>query len=236
MIHINLLPQEYRRRARTPLKLMAGTLAMAVVAASLLAWFGWITFGVAAEVNSEVAVLQTEMDGLTPQVKYHKSLESERSIFDKREKTLAEITTARINWTRKIDELVTIVNSGGEGVRHFVWLDDLIVSQGTDGRTKSNGNFKAAAKSGSDNFAQMANFLEDLEKSSFIEDFNPPAVPEGQATQVDKELIPAVVWAFPINLQIKPVEDRAASKSGEPAKEARPKPAPATNAAKESTK
>ncbi len=233
MIRINLLPPEYRRRARTPLKFMAGTLSMAVVAASMLAWFGWLTFGVASEVNSEVAVLQTEMDGVAPQVKYHKALESERSIFDAREKTLAEITKNRINWTRKIDELVTIVNSGGDGVRHFVWLDDLMVAQGTDGKAKNAGTFKAAAKSGSDNFAQMANFLEDLEKSSFIEDFNPPAVPEGQATQVDKELIPAVVWAFPISLVLKPIEDRSAAKAAE---EAKPKPAAPNNKAKESNK
>ena len=122
--------------------------------------------------------------------------------------TLAEITKSRVCWTRKIDELIDVVNQGGEGQRHFVWLDDLIVDQKNDSRQNSFGSVRASGHSGSDNFAQVANFLEDLETSPFVRDFFPPAPPEGTQTVVDTELIPSEVWAFPLALNLKGPEER----------------------------
>ncbi len=209
MIRINLLPDEYRRKNRTPLKLMLTVSAAVAINGVLLAWYAWLAFGVAAEIDSERTVLQTELDGLTPQVNYHKSLEGEQKRYAAREKTLGNITASRINWTRKVDELITIINSGGEGGRHFVWLDDLTVSQTTNSRANNAGSLKASGHSGSDNFAQVANFLEDLENhESFIADFMRPKPPEGTQTLVDKELIPPVVWAFPLSLDLKTPEER----------------------------
>jgi Tfp pilus assembly protein PilN len=193
MIRINLLPEEYRKRNRTPLKLMLTVSAGVTVNSVLLAWYAWLAFGVSAEIDSERNVLQTELDGLTPQVTYHKALEGEQKRFAAREQTLGGITASRISWTRKVDELITVINSGGEGERHFVWLDDLNVQQTTSARARNAGSVKASGHSGSNNFAQVANFLEDLERSPFIEDFLPPAPPEGTQTLVDNELIPPVV-------------------------------------------
>jgi len=227
MIHINLLPEEYRRKARTPLKVTLAVAAAAGVNTLLLAWFAWLALGVMAEINSERAVLQTELDGLTPQVAYHRSLETERRSFSAREETLAAITANRINWTKKLDELVTVINSGGEGERHYVWLDDLNVTQVTDPRSKSAGSVRAAGHSGSAKFDQIANFLEDLEKSPFIEAFEPPAAPEGTQASEDKELIPPVVWSFPLQLNLKSPEQRGGKPPADktPAKPAADQPA-----------
>ena len=52
----------------------------------------------------------------------------------------------------------------------------------------------------------MANFFDDLEESPFIEDFERPAPPEGSETQKDEELMPAVVWAFPLSVTLKEKE------------------------------
>jgi len=208
MIHVNLLPEEYRRKNRTPIKMMVAVSLAVAVNGIALAWYAWLAMGVAAEIRSEHDVLQTELDGLTPQVTYHKALQGEQTRYAAREATLASITASRINWTRKLDELITVINSGGEGSRHFVWLDDLNVTQTGDARSKTAGSVKASGHSGSDNFAQVANFLEDLENSPFAEDFLPPAPPEGTQTLVDKELIPAVVWAFPLSLDLKSAEER----------------------------
>ena len=208
MIRINLLPEEFRRRNRTPLKLMLAVSAGVAVNGVLLSWYAWLAFGVSAEIESERSVLQTELDGLNPQVEYHKSLEGEQKRYAAREKTLGSITASRINWTRKIDELITIVNSGGEGERHFVWLDDLTVQQQANSRSNNAGSLKASGHSGSDNFAKVANFLDDIENSTFIEDFLQPAPPEGSQSLVDKELIPPVVWAFPLSLDLKTPEER----------------------------
>ena len=176
MIRINLLPDEYRAKARTPVKMMLAMSGAVTVNALLLAWYGWLAFGVAAEIESERSVLQTEMDGLTPQVNYHKSLEAEQKAFARREATLSEIMGRRISWTRKIDELVNVIDAGG-GERHFVWLDDLSVAQVADSRSKSFGSLRGSGHSGSHKFDQVANFLEDIENSDFVHDFHPPAPP-----------------------------------------------------------
>jgi Tfp pilus assembly protein PilN len=214
MIHVNLLPEEYRRKARTPIKVTLAVAAAAGVNAMLVAWYAWLALGVMAEVDSERDVLQTELDGLKPQLAYHKSLGDEQKSFAAREVTLAAITLSRINWTKKLDELVTVINSGGEGERHYIWLDDLNVTQTSDPRSKSAGSVRAAGHSGSDNFSQIANFLEDLEKSPFIEAFEPPAAPEGSQSNKDEELIPPVVWSFPMQLNLKSLEVRMGELAG----------------------
>jgi hypothetical protein len=158
------------------------------------------------------------------------------------------ITSSRISWTKKLDELIDVVNRGGNGQRHLVWLDDLQVSQTTAPEGQDRGQLEASGHSGSDKFAQVANFLEDLETSTFINDFQPPAPPEGTQTLVDETLVPSVAWSFPLSLTLKSAEERGdktatdKTKGKAPAKDqkgakqaAKPeaaKPAPATEAKK----
>ncbi|MDP6761544.1 MAG: hypothetical protein QF903_14285 [Planctomycetota bacterium] len=208
MININLLPEEYRSRTRTPLRLMVAVSCVVAVNTTLIAWWGWTRFGVAAEVESERVVLQTELDGLRPQVDYHRSLDTESRLFRSREETLAQITRSRVSWTRKLDEFANVVNRGGGGERHLVWFDDLDVSQGADGRRATAGRVRASGHSGSDQFAQVANFLEDIEDSPFITDFHPPAPPEGSESVKDEELEPSTVWAFPLSLELQDPQER----------------------------
>ena len=211
MIRINLLPEEYRRRSRTPIKLMIGLSVAVAVNTALLSYVGWLTFGVARAIESERQVMQLDMDGLNPQVAYHRSLETESKQYKSRETTLASITTSRIAWTRKLDELIDVVNRGDDGQRHLVWFDDLSVSQSLNPRNNSYGTVRGSGHSGSDKFAQVANFLEDLEGSTFVEDFYNPAPPEGTQTVVDETLVPPVVWGFPMSLSLKSPEEREAA-------------------------
>jgi Tfp pilus assembly protein PilN len=213
MIRINLLPEEYRKKSRTPLKLLFALAGLVAVNAVLASWWGWTVFGVRAKVESERATLQLEMDGLAPQVAYYHALEGESKQYKSREKTLASITADRISWTRKMDELIDVANAGGDGSRHLVWLDDLNVTQSTDSNQKNFGSVRAAGHSGSEKFAQVANFLEDLEISAFIDDFEKPSPPEGTQTLVDETLVPPVAWAFPMSLSLKSPEERAKSEA-----------------------
>lgn len=217
MIRINLLPEEFRKKARTPVKLVLALVAVVTVNASLVTWWAWQRVGVQSEIESEAASLQTEMDGLAPQVAYLQSLESEAKQYKSREETLASITTSRVSWTKKLDELIDVVNRGQNGQRHLVWLDDLQVSQTSDPKAKVPGTVRASGHSGSDKFAQVANFLEDLESSTFIADFQPPAPPEGSQTNVDESLMPPVAWSFPLSLTLKSTEERL----GKPAKDSK---------------
>ena len=213
MIQINLLPGELTTKSRTPIKIVLGLAGAITVNATLLAYLGWTIFGVTAAIESEKSVLQLEMDGLTPQVNYHNSLSTESKQYKSREDTLASITKSRISWTRKMDELIDVINRGDSfdssgSQRHLIWLDDLTVTQTDGGRANNHGSLRASGQSGSTEFAQVANFLEDLERSSFIEDFFPPAPPEGTESVVDEELYPPVVWAFPLSLDLKSPEER----------------------------
>lgn len=208
MIRINLLPEEYRRKARTPLKLMLAVSGVVAVNACLAAWIGWLAFGVSARVESERSVLQTENDGLTPQVAYYNALKTESAGHKARETTLAEITASRISWTRKLDEFIDVVNRGGDGQQHMAWFDDLNVDQASDPRSKSAGSFRASGHSGSDNFGQIGNFLDELSASTFMEDFHEPGHPEGTESITDEELMPSVVWSFPLTVELKSAEER----------------------------
>ena len=233
MIRINLLPQEYRRKARTPIRLLLGLSAVVAVNAGLASWWGWTVIGVQAEVESQRAALQMEFDALSPQVRHNESLDSEKQRYESRERTLAGITASRISWTRKLDELVDVVNQGGDGQRHLVWLDDLQVSQTADPNSKSYGTARANGHSGSDKFAQVANFLEDLERSSFIDDFLKPSPPEGSQTLVDETLVPPVAWSFPLALTLRSPDERAQAAAD---RAARAKEQPADGASAPETK
>lgn len=222
MIRINLLPDEYRRKARTPFKVMLAVSGAVTLNASLLAYWCWLTFGVSAEVETERSVLQLEMDGLTPQVNYHNSLDAETKVFASREQTLAQITRNRVAWTKKLDELVDVVHSGNDGVAHYIWFDDLQVRQeaggGRRGTTASFGNLKATGHSGSPKWNQVANFLEDVEDgelTAFIDDFSQPGSPEGTLNPPDDDLIPSVNWSFPLTLALKSPDERAVARLAE---------------------
>jgi hypothetical protein len=202
MILINLLPPEYRQRRRTPAKFMVGIAAAVAVNCTLVAWWAWTAFGVAAEVQSEMALLGDQKAGLDPQVAYHNDLQAESGLMRSREDTLVSITGRRVSWTRKVDELIDVVSRGGDGDGYLIWLDDLKVDQKENQRRKTYGQFIAQGHSGGADFAKVANFLDDLEASPFVTDFSPPAPPQGQQNTVDEDLMPAEVWSFPLELSL----------------------------------
>jgi hypothetical protein len=208
MILINLLPQEHRAKQRTPVKYMLAVAGSVAVNSSLAAVLAWTAFGEAAEVKSQLQVLEDQAAGLRPQVEYHNSLESESKLFKSREETLSRITANRISWTRKVDELVDLVHKGGDGEKYLIWFSDLNVDQVENKRRKSFGEMTASGFSGSENFAHVANFLEDVELARFIDDFSKPAPPEGSQATKDDQLMPAEVWNFPLELTLRAPEER----------------------------
>ena len=239
MIRINLLPEEYRKKARTPVKLMLAISGAVAVNGALLAWWSWTHFALAMQVDSEKSVVQSELDGLKPQLDHYASLESESKQYKSREQTLASITRSRICWTKKLDEFLDVCSRGGDGERHLVWFDDFQVTQNLDPKAKNPGSVRASGHSGSDKFGQVANFLDDLEASSFVADFEKPDPPQGSQTQVDETLVPPIAWAFPLSLTMKSPADVPAAgakppagKTGKTAKPAKPAAAPGKDGAK----
>ncbi len=222
MITINLLPEEYRRKARTPLELMLAVSAVVAINSALVAVWSWNRFGVEARLASERGVLELEMEGLEPQVAYHKSLESEAQGHRLREETLAAITASRISWTKELDQFIDVVAQGDATQRHLAWFSDFDVKQEDSkgrasrrGAQPTGGTVRANGYSGSDNFGQVANFLDDLEASPFLEVFHGPSDPQGSESVRDDTLVPNVVWSFPLELQIKTVEERQADRAAQ---------------------
>lgn len=213
MININLLPADYRRRTKTPVKFIAATSAATTLTGVLLAVWAWLAFGVAAQVDSTKQVRQMEMDGLSPQVAYNEALQAEITIFSSREATLSSITKDRILWTQKLDQLVDIVETGNDA-DHFIWFDDLTVRQEAAGRGSSSyGSFRASGHSGSAQFNQVANFMDDVvdrELTDFVVGFTSPKKPEGSKNAREEDLIPSVNWSFPLSLSLLSPDERFA--------------------------
>ncbi len=220
MITINLLPDEYKRSRRTPLKAVAMTAVSATINAGLLAIVAWTHFGVRTEVSSELEMVESDLASLEPRMDYHAKLEKEKKLFVSRETTLDDITKNRINWTSKVDQLVDTINRGGDGEKYMIWLDDLNVVQSEVKAKKgqadpSAGSFRGKGHSGSPNFGLVANFFEDLSNSEFAEGFFPPAPPEGRRSSVDEELIPSEIFSFSLDLNIKAPAPKPAAKKAD---------------------
>jgi len=75
-------------------------------------------------------------------------------------------------------------------------------------RAKTYGKIKAQAHSGSNSFEHLANFLEDVEESPLTNAFNKPAPPSGTAQSKDEELLPAEIWNFTVEMDLKAPADR----------------------------
>jgi Tfp pilus assembly protein PilN len=208
MILINLLPEHYRQKKRAPFKFLAATAGVVAVNGLLYAWWVWTAFGVAAEVRSEVVILEDTKAGLEPQVAFHKELEKESKLFETREDALKKVTDARISWTQQVDQLVDLVNVGGDDDKYLIWLDDLSADSKENQRAGTFGKLKGSAHSGSPNFANVANFLEDVERSPLTALFFKPYPPSGTVQAKDEELIPAEITNFSLEMDVKAPKDR----------------------------
>ena len=206
MIQINLLPLSFRKR-RTPVAWLVAVCAVVALDTTLLAWWTWSEFGVRLAVEAELDVLQLEMMGIEPQLAHHRSLERERARHARREDTLRGIAGESISWTEKLDQLVDVVTDGDYAGRHKVWFTDLDADIAGKRRDEQSGALRAGGVSGSERFADVADFLDDLEASPFGREVGIPAPPEGSVSLVDSELDPPVVWSFPLQVSLSAEEE-----------------------------
>jgi Tfp pilus assembly protein PilN len=209
MISVNLLPEEYRRRAKSPIGIIAAISAAVLINASLFASWGYLHFGVKANVATTRDVLQADLAGLQWQVDYHNSLKAEIATRSQREQTLAEITKDRVLWTKTLDELIDVVHAGREGVDHFIWFNDLAAEVKAD--RNNHGQLTGDGVSGAEAYAQLANFAEDLEDtslSSLMGIFEAPEPLQATQEKPDETLIPSVTWSFPLRMNLLSPQDR----------------------------
>lgn len=223
MIYINLLPKEFRGRERMPLKSVMLVAGLVGTACTMLAYGAWLWFGELAAAKSDRQVAQETLDSLQPQLAHVKALESEKKGFESRAATLDEIAQNRVGWTAKLDQMIDVINTGGNGQKYLIWLDDLTVSRQYDKKTKTAGVYKAQANCGGENIGLVANFLDDLQTSEFFEGFDPPKPPEGKLRDDGEGLIPSSAWNFDLELKLKAREtaEQKPTKAAKSAKSAK---------------
>jgi len=209
MIRINLLPEGHRQKEKTPLKYFALVAGAVAVNAALLAFLAWNSFGVGASLESELGVLNDIQAGLNPQVAYHKQLEKESAFYTAHEKTLQDLRNQRVSWTQQMDNLIDVIDDGGEQERYLVWLEGLKITQTKGGRPgHSAGSLSARAHSGTADLSNVTAFLQDVEQSGMKEYFHKPNPASGTASIKDEELKPAEIWDFPCEMALKSIEER----------------------------
>ena len=114
MIHINLLPKELQRAAKTPVLLFVTVIAGVAVTAILACAYAylWIDVGVVKDRVSrkqyEVRTLQANADQLD-------ALESDIDDYREREKAIIAIKTNRILWSKKLEELIQLTPN-------YIWI------------------------------------------------------------------------------------------------------------------
>jgi len=204
MIQINLLPSDFRRRERLSIKVWGTLLATVVVVCCSLGYFGHVYLNEFKTIEGERVGREDRLKNLEPQAKYDDDLVAEAKEYKKRAKTIQDIATSRVLWTRLVDQFIDIVNNEGETERHNVWFRDLAIKGDKGGPTWS-----LSAFSQSKSFTRQANFLDDIKNHpEFFADFraNRLTRPGGKVVKHDGKHPPHAVQ-FRLNMTMKPPQD-----------------------------
>lgn len=209
MIHINLLPEEFRRRERTPIRIFAATLVAAIVITGLGGTFSYLWFGKLASAEETLARLNEDREGLEPQLKHHAALSTEIAETQKWQDTLRELRNSKYPWARKLDQLIDHVSQAGDQDKYTIWFTDLAVQQSLDSK-KDGGTFSGKGMSSSDDLGKVANFISDVRRTEFFKDFSSIGPPEGKVS--DGELN-AVEFPFNLVIAVRDVKKQDANKN-----------------------
>ena len=128
MIRINLLPEEFRRKERSSWKVLGMTVFGALLVSCSLGYFAYAWFGVLAKVQHQREVVEETLSTKQRRAQYSDALEKEKKNFMAREKTIKNIRTRRVLWTKKLDQFVDVINNDGNANgRHLCWFHGLEV-------------------------------------------------------------------------------------------------------------
>ena len=200
MIQINLLPEEYRRRERTSIKVFATILGAVVVACCSAGYLGHVYFQEYQTLVSERESQQEKLRNIEGLAKYDDRLVAEIKEYEKRSKTIQQIANSRVLWTRLLDRFIDLVNNEGSTERHMCWFDNLKVG---DTRGAAGPRMTLAAFSETASWKKQADFLDDLQNDElFFTDFDKITAPGGVVTENTKRE-PVEAISFKLELQMK---------------------------------
>lgn len=200
MIQINLLPEEYRKRERTSIKVFATILGAVVVACCSVGYLGHVYF---QEYGTVVSQRESEEEKLKDVMRFaavDDKLVAEIKEYEKRSRTIQQIANSRVLWTRMLDRFIDIVNNEGNTDRHMCWFQSVKV---TDSAGANGPALKFAAFSESSSWKKQADFLDDIAQDEvFFEDFGKIVDPGGMVVESDAHNPPEAIQ-FTLDLQMK---------------------------------
>lgn len=217
---INLLPAEYRRKERTPLKTLLPVLACITVGVAAGAFWAWLHFGELSQVRVTHSGLEDQNNQQKPQLAYLASLKGEQAEYADRANTIKEIASSHVTWTRKLDEFWDVVNESHRGERFLIWLTEMEVKR-PDARGVAQAG-KGAKKPvegeritlGGLSFSNVNNEGDPLQRLNqfrdailgsefFKTDFLEISNPAGKAVQMDDGLDPSKAWTLDLAMTMK---------------------------------
>ncbi len=230
MIRINLLPEEMRKREKTPLSRIVVTLVGTLVTVTSASVFAYAHFGLLHEAGSRLDRARSELESLEPEARYADDLLREKKDFDKRSEIIQSIGNSRTLWSRKLDQLCDVTNNGGDADRHFVWFRGLSMRPSNAKDTTSSGTVVMSGFSATSKLQKLSDFHADVKSSAFFDVFSEIDNPSGKVIEFKDNLTPESAWDFSFNLKLKPLAPDKAQKGGPAAK---PADAPASSEKKQ---
>jgi len=212
MININLLPQDYRRRERTSFKVFGTIMAAVIAVCCSLGYFGHVYLNKFKTVEAKRIQQQDILDSLTPLAAYDDALVSEKAEYTRRSKTIMDIATSRVLWTKFLDQFIDIVNNNGDTARHLAWFKNMNAKSG--GGRFGGPSVSLNAMLASDQWSRQANFLDDIRAhQDFVQDIPYDGItsPGGRVVKTAGKTPPKAI-EFRLDLQMRASKDWVVNK------------------------
>jgi len=217
VIHVNLLPVEYRKAESTPVGRFLAIVVGAVLVTSALVGYGYVHYSSLKGVREVRASVEAEHANKVAQAQIAKALKTEIAAYRARRTTIQNVAKARILQSRKLDEFLDVVHAGNDRTQYYVWLGKLSVKPGRAkrrGQAQSGGSWSFGGWAETTEFSRVTNFRDALRKDTFFEDFDSISQPNFKAVTWDDGLEPDAAGSFNYGMNLKPFgwQDAAAKK------------------------
>jgi len=208
VIHVNLLPVEYRKTESTPVGRFLAIVVGAVLVTSTLVAYGYVHYSELKGIREVRASVEAEFANKQAQAQMAQALKNEIAAYQTRRKAIQKIASARILQSRKLDEFLDIVHNGNDPTQYFVWLSKLDVKPGRAkrrGKAQAGGSWAFSGWAETTEFSRVTNFRDTLRKDAFFDDFASISQPNFKAVTWDDGLEPSEAGSFNYGMTLKPL-------------------------------
>jgi len=210
VIHINLLPHEYRKAEATPIGRFLAIVIGAVLVTSGLVAYGYVHYSELKGVREVRASVEEQYANKKAQAQISQNLQTEINAYETRRQAISQVARARILQSRKLDEFLDIVHNGGNRDAYYVWLDKLSVKPARKARRRgkepgSGGTWAFDGYAETTEFSRVTNLRDAIRKDAFFEDFSQISWPNFQAKVWEDGMEPSSAGKFSYQMTLKPL-------------------------------